>query len=231
MTAVIVQARLDSSRLPGKALLPLGSKPIIARVMEALNQVTADLRILACPRDAADKFAPLAEEAGFQLCVGPKEDVLERYCIAIRTYNIKRVIRATGDNPFVFVDAAMAINAEGLALAADYSGYAGLPHGAGVEAVNAAALLQARDEASSAYEREHVCPYIYGHAEKFLLHRPLAPLRWQAPQARLSIDTEEDYRRAQILHAALDSCESQPERWRGPSILETYRKLFSEPSQ
>jgi spore coat polysaccharide biosynthesis protein SpsF len=199
--------------------------------MEALNHVPAHLHILACPHDSTGAFAPLAKEAGFELCAGPKEDVLERYCVAIRAYNIDRVLRATGDNPFVFVDAAMAINAEGLALAADYAGYAGLPHGAGVEALKADALLQARDEASSPYEREHVCPYIYGHAEKFLLHRPLAPLRWQSPLARLTVDTEEDYRRAQILYAALDAAEYGAERWRGRTILETYRKLFPGPAQ
>ena len=231
MTALILQARVDSSRLSGKSLLPLGSMPLIFRVMEALNRVPAHVRILACPHDSVAALAPLAEEAGFDLCAGPKDDVLERYCAAIRACNPDWVIRATGDNPFVFADAAAAISAEGLALTADYAGYAGLPYGAGVEAVKAAALLQARDEASSVYEREHVCPYVYGHAEKFLLHRPLAPLRWQVPHARLTVDTEEDYRRAQILYSALDAGEYGAERWRGTAILETYRKLFSEPAR
>jgi len=49
LTAVVLQARLDSSRLPGKALLLLDGKPLIFRVMEALNHIPCDLRILACP--------------------------------------------------------------------------------------------------------------------------------------------------------------------------------------
>ena len=225
MTAIILQARIDSSRLPGKSLLPLGSRPLIFRVMEALNHVPSDLRILACTDDSVKEFTPFAQEADFKLIAGPKDDVLERYCIVIRTYNITHLIRATGDNPFVFSDAAAAIHAEGLRLTADYAGYAGLPLGAGVEAVNAAALLRAADEAAARYDREHVCPYLYTHPGKFLLHRPLAPLRWQSP-VRLTVDTEEDYEQAKILYAALEKHTCGSERCRGTAILDVYRKIF-----
>jgi spore coat polysaccharide biosynthesis protein SpsF len=142
------------------------------------------------------------------------------------------VIRATGDNPFVFADAAAAINAEALALGADYAGYSGLPLGAGVESVSAAALLRADTEATAPFEREHVCPYLYGHPENFLLHRPLAPLRWQRA-IRLTVDTKEDYERARILYTALDKSVdagtlSGEERYRGAAIINAYKTVFSE---
>jgi len=201
-TAVILQARLDSRRLPRKCLLPLGGRPLILRVMEALNHVHAAVRALACPEDCAADFAPLAEEAGFVLVTGPKDDVLARYALAIRRLHPDRVIRATGDNPFVFADAANALDAEAAALGADYAGYAGLPYGAGVESVAAEALLRADREARDLYDREHVCPYLYTHPEIFRLHRPLAPRPWQAPELRLTVDTPEDYQRAQARYAA-----------------------------
>jgi len=203
LTAVVLQARLDSTRLSGKALLPLDGKPLLFRVMEALNHIPADLRILACTEDSLSAFTPLAEDAGFHILAGPKEDVLDRFCRVISHFSLKRVIRATGDNPFVFADAAMAINAEGSAINADYSGYAGLPYGAGVESICADALLRAGKEASSSYDREHVCPYLYTHPESFKLHRSLAPLRWQGSDIRLTVDTQEDYERAKELYAAL----------------------------
>jgi spore coat polysaccharide biosynthesis protein SpsF len=196
--------------------------------MEALNRVPADIRVLACPEDCAAPFAPLAAEAGFELLSGPKDDVLERYCLAIRRFGIRRLVRATGDNPFVFADAAAAVTAESLALGADYAGYGGLPPGAGVESVSAAALLRAETEAAAGYEREHVCPYLYGHPEFFTLHRPLAPLRWQGPALRLTVDTAEDYRRAAELYAALDRFDGGEERYRGTGILKIYRELFLE---
>jgi spore coat polysaccharide biosynthesis protein SpsF len=196
--------------------------------MEALNHVPADIRVLACPEDCAVPFAPLAAETGFELLTGPKEDVLVRYCLAIRRFAVRRVIRATGDNPFVFADAAAAVTAESLTLGADYAGYSGLPYGAGVEAVSATALLRAEADAAAGYEREHVCPYLYSRPELFLLHRPLAPLCWQGPALRLTVDTPEDYERAAELYAALDRLKDGAERYRGTGILKMYRELFPE---
>jgi spore coat polysaccharide biosynthesis protein SpsF len=222
-TAVVLQARLDSARLPGKALLPLGGKPLLFRVMEALKRVKADIRILASPEDCTASLGSLAAEAGFEFLAGPKDDVLGRYCLAVRRFGIGRVIRATGDNPFVFADAADAINAEASSLDADYAAYAGLPCGAGVESVAAAALLRAGEEASAPFDREHVCPYLYNHPETFLLHRPLAPLRWRGPSIRVTVDTGEDYRRSRALYGALDreaSGSSGPEsRYRGETVI------------
>jgi spore coat polysaccharide biosynthesis protein SpsF len=179
--------------------------------MEALRRVAADLYILASPEDCAARFAPLAEEAGFLFCPGPKEDVLGRYCLAIRRYSIGRVIRATADNPFVFTAAASAINAEARSLGADYAAYSGLPYGAGVESISAEALLRAERETSPSGvaalplppEREHVCPYLYGHPEIFLLHRPLAKKEWRDPSLRVTVDTGEDYERCLLLWEAL----------------------------
>jgi spore coat polysaccharide biosynthesis protein SpsF len=227
MTAVILQARLDSLRLPEKCLLPLGGRPLIFRVMEALMFVDCEVKILACPEDCVEAFAPLAEEAGFDLSPGSKDDVLARYCHAIRRFGPDRVIRATGDNPFVFADAASALNEEATALNADYAGYSGLPYGAGVESVAAEALLRAEREASAALEHEHVCPYLYGHPERFRLHRPLAPLRWQGPEFRVTVDTEEDYRLAEALYTAVSAL-PPPERCRGEKIISAGRKLNRE---
>jgi spore coat polysaccharide biosynthesis protein SpsF len=226
VSAIILQARLDSSRLPKKSLLPLGGKPLILRVMEALNRVPAELRVLACPEDSATAFAPLAMEAGFSLFTGPKDDVLGRYCLALRIFNVKRIIRATGDNPFVFTDAATAINTEALTLGADYAGYSGLPLGAGVESVSVDALFRAEIQTSAPYDREHVCPYLYAHPELFLVHRPLAPPHWQDSSIRLTVDTPDDYERTKLLYAELDQIDNE-ERYLGTAIINAYRMLFS----
>jgi len=222
LTAVILQARIDSSRLPGKALLPLGGKPLLFRVMQALNFIHADLRVLACTDDSFNEFKPLAEEAGFQIHAGPKDDVLERYCQVIRKYSIERVIRATGDNPFVFSDAASLINYEACALNAAYAGYLELPYGAGVESVAASALLQAAQEAALPYEREHVCPFLYNHPELFKIHRPSAPVMWNHSDIRLTVDTQEDYEMAVELYSALKDAQ---DRFCGETIIKTFNGI------
>ena len=225
MTAIVLQARLDSSRLPKKALLPLGGKPMILRVMEAFAILPIENRILACPDDSVSAFVPLAEEAGFILLQGPKEDVLARYCLAIRHSGADRIIRATGDNPFVFIDAAVALSREAEELDADYTAYSGLPYGAGVELIRSEALLKANREADTEYEREHVCPYLYNHPDLFRLHRPLAPVRWQDPMVRITVDTIEDYEKAEIIFNTLLSLPLE-ERCMGENIIAVYRKLY-----
>lgn len=228
MTALILQARLDSTRLPGKSLLPLGGEPLVFRVMEALAFIPCDIRVLACPEDCRISFEPLAEKAGFALCTGSKEDVLNRYCTVIRQFSPDRIIRATADNPFVFIDAAREIAFEAAALNADYACYAGIPTGSGVEAVSADALLRAEREAQKQEEREHVCPYLYGHPELFRLHRPLAPSKWRVFSVNsplsLTVDTPEDYRRANALYQTLTETAKGPDRYLGTTIIEAVSK-------
>jgi spore coat polysaccharide biosynthesis protein SpsF len=226
MIAVVLQARITSSRLPGKSLLPLGGEPLLLRVMEALRHVPCACHVLACPEDCASDFAPLAQRAGFDVVTGSRDDVLARYCAAIRRFGITRVIRATADNPFVFADAASALNDEAMARGADYAGYSGLPYGAGVESVSAAALLRAERDAALLSEREHVCPYLYAHGELFTLHRPLAPRVWQGPDMRVTVDTREDYERAALLYQALSAGGGGDARYCGERVIRTYREVF-----
>jgi spore coat polysaccharide biosynthesis protein SpsF len=134
------------------------------------------------------------------------------------------VIRATGDNPFVFADAASAIHEEALSLDAGYAGYSGLPLGAGVEAVSAGALFTAEREARKEDEREHVCPFLYKHPERFFLHRPLAPKKWRGRAMRITVDTPEDYERAKELYKALG--EAGAEQYKGETIIAAYAACF-----
>jgi spore coat polysaccharide biosynthesis protein SpsF len=199
--------------------------------METLQQVPADCRILACPEDSVTAFTPLASAAGFELIGGPKEDVLSRYCLAIRRVAESRrqgvdwVIRATGDNPVVFSDAAAALFQEAASRGADYAGYGSLPYGAGVELIKAGALFRAEAEARTGAEREHVCPFLYNHPERFLLHRPPARPSWQGSGIRLTVDTPEDYGRAQQLYGALSPFPPET-RSMGETVIAVYRETF-----
>lgn len=234
---VIVQARLDSTRLPRKALLPLDGEPLLLRVMEALSCIPVDKHILACPEDYYGTFKPLAERAGFAITTGPKDDVLHRFVLAIEAFKLDYCIRATADNPFVFADAAWLCARETLALEADYGTLTSMPYGSGVELIRAEALSRADRESQSPYDREHVTPYLYNNPGQFFLHRPLAPLPWRESQVRLTVDTLEDYERAKRLYEALSSASNLfgidvpaealpiPLRYRGETILKVWHSL------
>ena len=210
MTGVILQARLDSSRLPQKALLNLSGEPIIVRVMQTLKTVPADIYVLACDTASEAVFAPLAESCGFRCIGGPKDDVLERFCSVIRKTGITTVIRATGDNPFLFADAASASvqrfnELQNTENPADYFTYTGLPHGSGIEVYSSKKLLEAAALTDVSYEREHVGPSLYKHPERFSCIFETAPSQWYYPGVRTTIDTREDYERTVLLSEYLDA--------------------------
>jgi spore coat polysaccharide biosynthesis protein SpsF len=189
--------------------------------MEALRTVAADTHVLACPIDCFDVFRPLADRAGFSIFGGQKDDVLGRFCSAARSLLLgenDRIIRATGDNPFLFADAAE------WASTADYASLQEMPLGSGVENVRSGALYRAEREAMLPPEREHVCPYLYNHPEIFSLDRPPAPDKWRFPHIRLTIDTQEDYHNAQSLWRALEGV-GEDRRYKGETIISYYKSL------
>jgi len=202
-TGVVVQMRLDSTRLPGKALLPIGGTCLAGMVMRRLRAVEADGRVLAADADGARQLAGVAREFGFSVFAGPKDDVLGRYAMAVEAFALGRVIRATGDNPFVSAFLAGAAARAADEWTADYVGLTGMPTGMGVEVVDAAALLKAAGAATSAFDREHVCPYLYGHPDEFVVLRPECPAGYRMPDGRVTVDTPEDFARALAIVSAL----------------------------
>jgi spore coat polysaccharide biosynthesis protein SpsF len=202
MTGVFLQARLDSTRLPRKALAPLAGKPLVLHAMESLKKIPAQVHALLTDPGSAPELSPLALQAGFQLFAGSLPDVLDRFCAALSAFPVDTVIRATGDNPLVSWEMATRLLDEHLGLGADYSGYFGLPVGCGVEIVRSECLLLARRESSDPYDHEHVTPYLYRNPQSFSLHRPLAPKEFQSRRS-LTVDTQSDLSRLRPVFAAL----------------------------
>ncbi|GMO12434.1 MAG: methyltransferase domain-containing protein [Treponemataceae bacterium] len=204
-TAVIIQCRLSSTRLPQKALLILAEKPLICHALDVMRNVNCDMHILATDYDSEEKLKPIAQNALWELFAGPKDDVLERFCLAVTQYNLDVIVRATGDNPFLFSDAAtyslerfMAHNASSADTQCDYFTLTGLPHGSGIEVMNGAALLKAHNTLPfDAFEHEHVGPALYNHTDIFNCIFEKAPPQWHYPHLRTTVDTVADFRRAQ----------------------------------
>ncbi len=201
-TGIVVQMRLDSTRLPGKALLRIGGTNLAGMVLRRLRACAADAYVLATDADGASALADVAGEFGFSVFAGPKDDVLARYAMAAQAFALERVIRATGDNPFVSVTLADRAVQVALESGADYVGLVGMPVGMGVEVINVPALYKASKEATSAFDREHVCPYLYGNPAVFSIQRPECPLEYRLPEARVTVDTPADFRRAEAIVSA-----------------------------
>ncbi|MBQ3670362.1 MAG: NTP transferase domain-containing protein, partial [Treponema sp.] len=200
MTILAVQCRLSSSRLPGKALLPLGGKTVLDWTLSAMRKVPADAYYVATDESSYQALLPFCERNGFSVFKGPLEDVLERYCLLIEETGADTVIRATADNPFLFYEAAIELceqyRQRSETSKCDYITFTSLPHGSGVEMFNAKSLLEARNRTDSAYDHEHVGPSLYNHPESFESVMLPAPEQWSHPEYRTTIDTPADYRRA-----------------------------------
>lgn len=192
-TGIFLQVRLDSTRLPQKALLPLERYSVVEHAMAGLRRVKADVYALVTDRKSASTLSKYAKSQGFDVFPGPEEDVLLRYDLAAKHYGVSTVVRATGDNPLVSPDLAERILDLHIEEQADYSGFLGMPLGIGVEVINAKTLHEARFEAEDSYEREHVSPFIYRREDRYRVLRPVVPERYILWDARVTLDTVEDY--------------------------------------
>ncbi len=190
-TGIFVQIRLKSTRLPGKARLQLKGGTVIEQVMKALKTVPVDVYALLTDRESARQLAGPAGVQGFEVFVGPEEDVLERYCLAARTYQVVRIVRATGDNPLVSADQIEALMP--LHNGAALSHYLNNLWGTGVEIVEAEALEEALARSTDPYEHEHITTYLYRNKDRFLVQEIPSPPEWCFPPGRVTLDTREDY--------------------------------------
>ena len=203
-TLCIVQARLTSSRLPDKVIMPLGrgGKTIAEHVFERLSQSChIDHVVFAIPTgERNDELEAFLTERGIPSFRGSEDNVQERFIGCIREYQPEIVVRATSDNPFVDWQQADR-QIEGLT-DCDYVSSEGAPLGTGVEVFYATGLEEAYRLAESDREREHVTPYLYTHPERFRVKR----VPYYLPSCgdyRLTVDTDHDYALAQRIYDAL----------------------------
>ncbi|MGA2975769.1 MAG: hypothetical protein ABSF77_10720 [Spirochaetia bacterium] len=202
-TAVFIQVRLGSTRLRSKAVLPLPGGMVIQHVMRALQGVTAQARALLTDSQSQDVLLPLARAEGFDVFIGPEEDVLARYCMACRSFGVDRVIRATGDNPLTSGRLARDILTIHGQKQADLSHYLGIPWGTGIEVIQAAALFTAERDATRGDEREHITTYLYRHKDRFRIEEPAAPPDAFFAEGKATVDTQDDYDRMKRIFSDL----------------------------
>ena len=211
-TGIVIQARMGSSRLPGKVLRPIAGKPLLAHVVGRLellaHAATAVLATTTQNRD--DAVADWCAAAGVPCFRGSEEDVLDRYLRCAERFGFTRVVRLTADNPFT--DMAELDRLLELQTAGGYDychSFGMMPLGVGAEVMTLAALRRSHEEGHEPHHREHVNEYIQEHPELFPTGVLEVPAAKRRPDLRLTVDTEEDWRRACVL------AETAPGRWLG----------------
>lgn len=208
--AVVLQARLGSSRLPGKVLADLGGTTVLGRCIYRLRAACVGPVIVATTRLGEDEaVAREARRHGVAVVRGDALDVLGRFMTAAETYRLDWIIRATADNPFVDIEAPARVRLALVDGGFDHVVEQGLPYGAAVEAVGVRALGEAARWATEPDDREHVTPWLRRQAG-LRVDQPLAPDAVRRPDIRLTIDTEADLGWARALAQVVNLDEPVP---------------------
>jgi spore coat polysaccharide biosynthesis protein SpsF len=191
----IVQTRMGSRRLPGKALMDLGGETSLGRVLRRLNRATLLDQITVATSYLSSDDEILDECARFNVeCFrGSEVDVLDRCYNAANAYRADAIVRITADCPLIdpaLVDETVRVFQT---RQADYASNAierTYPRGLDVEAFTLVGLKLAWQNARKPYEREHVTPYFYEHPELFRLASVVGTVDYS--KYRWTLDTAED---------------------------------------
>jgi spore coat polysaccharide biosynthesis protein SpsF len=204
MDYIVLQARLGSKRLPGKLLLPLGGASILEHILLRLktSRETEGI-IVATTADTAARIIHITEKHGARMFIGSEQDVLGRYIGAVKKFQIRNVVRATADNPLVdigYLDKALVLHRDS---GADLTSFPRLPYGTGIEVIKGEVLTKIGTLTRDPFEREHITQYIYHNEGTFRIIRGTPDSPMDQPDVRLTVDTEDDYRKMKDIYENL----------------------------
>lgn len=197
----IIQARMGSTRLPQKSLMPLAGVPLVDHVFErALLSKLIDKVVVAVPATPDnEQIVQRAERLGLGIFRGSENDLVKRYYDAAVGFKADIVVRMCADNPLIhaseidrnirfFLDHKYDfVSNVGPVMGNDY------PDGLGAEVFNFAALKWIHENMHDAYCREHVHENFYRNKNRFKIGTLMCPKEFAYPDIVLDINTKEEY--------------------------------------
>ncbi len=200
MIVIILQARMGSTRLPGKILKDLSGKPMLWHVVtRCLGSKLAERTIVATTINPEDDIVEsFCKENNFLYHRGSSENVLMRYYETAKKFDAQIIVRVTGDDPLTdpvvidkCIDALQKSNADYLS---NINPLRTFPRGLDAEVFKFSALEKAYKEAKENYEREHVTPYIWENKKnEFKIGAPVIADESYRRGYRLAVDYPEDF--------------------------------------
>jgi spore coat polysaccharide biosynthesis protein SpsF len=195
MILAILQARVSSTRLPGKVLKDLHGAPMVLRQIERLRRSTEidELVVATSTESSDDELVDVLELAGVTVRRGPLDDVAGRFALVIKEFQPDAVVRLTADCPLADPDVIDGLIASHIASGADYSSNTlepKFPHGLDAEVFNPVAFERLRSTEMSSKETEHVTLGLYSRAGEFTLNSFTQELNVR--HLRWTVDNPED---------------------------------------
>lgn len=203
MFTAIIQARMTSTRLPGKVLKEVLGRPLLSYQIERLRRVKEIEQIVLATttNQEDDPIVALCEKEGVLLYRGSEDDVLDRYYKAATQYNADPILRVTADCPLLDVDVFRLTIETFQSGKFDYvqTGQS-FAEGLDCEIVSYSALNRAAQEAKLKSEREHVTLYIRKHPELFCIK--ILENTTDDSKYRITIDEPQDFK---VVRAIIES--------------------------
>jgi spore coat polysaccharide biosynthesis protein SpsF len=196
---IIIQARMGSSRLPGKVLKKIGNRSLLEHIFSRLTFLRHPAKVILATtiQKRDDIIESFGKASSIEVFRGSEENVLERYYLCAKKYHLKHIVRLTADNPFTDIDELDRLITLHLETDAAYSHSFGvLPVGAGAEIFTFDALENSYYTGTKAHHIEHVNEYIQENPDLFRIAVLSVPPEKNRPDIRLTVDTEEDYQKA-----------------------------------
>lgn len=197
MISAIIQARMSSTRLPGKVLLPLGGTTVLGMTVRQVKKAKkiGNVILATSVEKEDDAVARYGKELGIPVFRGSLSDVLDRYYQAAKQNGAEHICRITADCPLIDPEVIDLVAAEYEKGDCDYISNGRVPStypdGMDTEIFSFSALERAWKEARLPSEREHVTPYIWNHTERFRVREAKNPE--DLSMVRLTVDEPEDY--------------------------------------
>ena len=222
-TILVVQARFDSSRLPGKVLKSLCKKKMLQWTYERLSECNRALKVVvATSREVTDDpIAEFCEGASWPYYRGSLANVAERFATIIQQEQIPAFVRISGDSPLIdpkIVDQAIQLYENSDSDLVTNIQIRSFPKGQSVEVLKSKTFLRILPEFNK-YEQEHVTPFYYRHPERFRITAFTSGV--DAGSCQLSIDTPADFEKVEwLLKKTLGKPGSWKELWQLSQQLE-----------
>ncbi len=207
-TVAVIQAHMGSERLPGKVMLPLCGRPMIARLLYRASHpaLLDEVWVAATSSPKDDELCKFLQKENFKVYRGSEDDVLSSYVETARKSEADFIVRLTGDCPLIDPDLIDDVIEAFLKSDYDYMKPLhedGTIRGLDTEIFTLDALMRADAMANDAPSREHVTLYMYRNPEQFSVGVFPFPERLKLPGARLCVDEENDFKLISTIYEEL----------------------------
>ena len=194
----LLQARMNSERLPEKIMKEISGVPIIGHILHFLSfsKKIDEIIVATTTNSSDDVLVNYLDKHNWKYFRGDENDVLLRYVDALKQFPADYVVRITADNPLIDPEIVDSVIEQAIITKSDYSSnhlIKTYPLGYVVEVINAKTLLNIEKLTQNSDDREHVTWYVYQNRDKFSTSNFLAPTNLFHPNWRLTVDTKEDF--------------------------------------